>query len=118
LIKRFKFVIKSVYSREHVFEMMHPDSVVLEVRQQPIKAQVVPESSTKPRKPIDPPPVIELKYDGRNDSYNKEWLVSPRAFMKVELYQVNEDRSVPALVGQLTSSLFKLKERSSADKGE
>jgi hypothetical protein len=38
--------------------------------------------------------------------------------MKVELYQVNEDHSVPALVGQLTSSLFKLKERNSADKGE
>jgi hypothetical protein len=94
------------------------NQIVLEVRQQPMRAQVVPESSTKPRKPIDPPPVIELKYNARDDGYNKEWLVSPRAFMKVELYQVNEDHSVPALVGQLTSSLFKLKERNSADKGE
>jgi hypothetical protein len=98
--------------------MMDRNQIVLEVRQQPMRAQVVPESSTKPRKPIDPPPVIGLKYNPRDDPYNKEWLVSPRAFMKVELYQVNEDHSVPALVGQLTSSLFKLKERNSADKGE
>lgn len=95
---------------------MDREHVRLEVRQQPERAQVVPENGNKNRKAIDPPPIVELKYDARNDQYNKEWLVSPRLFMMVELYPADEERQVQYLSGQLTSSLHKLKEFG-ADKG-
>lgn len=83
------------------------------VRQQPSRAQVVQENNPKNRKPIDPPPIIELKYDDRHDPSNSQWLVSPRTFMMVNLVDAtNEEEYVPGkyLIGQTVSSLHRLKD--------
>lgn len=71
------------------------------------------ENNPKNRKPIDPPPIIELKYDDRNDPQNSQWLVSPRTFMMVILIpeREGEDSMVGKhLIGQTVSSLHRLKD--------
>lgn len=94
--------------------MMARNAMKLVVRQQPIRAQVVQESNPKNRKPIDPPPIIELKYDDPRDVANSQWLVSPRTFMMVTLISVSKDGEelMPGknLIGQTVSSLHRLKD--------
>ena len=97
--------------------MMARDQVSLIVRQQPTRAQVVQENNPKNRKPIDPPPIIELKYDDRNDPSNSQWLVSPRTFMMVTLVDDKESKQETRnespgklLIGQTVSSLHRLKD--------
>lgn len=85
------------------------------VRQQPSRAQVVQENNPKNRKPIDPPPIIELKYDDVRDTANSQWLVSPRTFMMVTLIICKDggvEELVPGkhLIGQTVSSLHRLKD--------
>lgn len=83
------------------------------VRQQPLRAQIVQENNPKNRKPIDPPPIIELKYDDRHDPHNSQWLVSPRTFMMVTLVNDKDpEETVPGkyLIGQTVSSLHRLKD--------
>lgn len=91
---------------------MARESVSLHVRQQPTRAQVVQENNPKNRKPIDPPPIIELKYEDNNPQ-NEQWLVSPRTFMMVTLIDEkngNETVSGKHLIGQTVSSLHRLKD--------
>lgn len=93
--------------------MMAREKTQLIIRQEPQKAQVVQENNPKNRKPIDPPPIIELKYDDRGDPQNSQWLVSPRTFMMVTLINSKEpeDTSVGKyLIGQTVSSLHRLKD--------
>lgn len=97
--------------------MMARDQVSLIVRQQPTRAQVVQENNPKNRKPIDPPPIIELKYDDRNDPSNSQWLVSPRTFMMVTLVDEKDSKQDARgespgklLIGQTVSSLHRLKD--------
>lgn len=87
------------------------------VRQQPARAQVVQENNPKNRKPIDPPPIIELKYDDVRDPVHREWLVSPRTFMMVTLVACKDsgaaqEELMPGkhLIGQTVSSLHRLKD--------
>jgi len=92
------------------------------VRQQPARAQVVQENNPKNRKPIDPPPIIELKYDDVRDTANSQWLVSPRTFMMVTLIACKDGGSeelVPGkhLIGQTVSSLHRLKDINNKDGG-
>lgn len=72
------------------------------------------ENNPKNRKPIDPPPIIELKYDDRNDPQNSQWLVSPRTFMMVTLIPEREGEDQPSagkyLIGSTVSSLHRLKD--------
>ena len=93
---------------------MARSAIRLIVRQQPLRAQVVQENNPKNRKPIDPPPIIELKYDNeREEPQNSQWLVSPRTFMMVTLIDGKEgDEQVPGkyLIGQTVSSLHRLKD--------
>lgn len=96
------------------------DQVHLEVRQEPARAQVVQENNPKNRKPIDPPPIIELKYNDENDPTNAQWLVSPRTFMMVTLIPAKEEQEqAPGklLIGQTVSSLHRLKDHSNKDGG-
>ncbi|KAF2164622.1 hypothetical protein M409DRAFT_67754 [Zasmidium cellare ATCC 36951] len=99
---------------------MARSGIQLIVRQQPTRAQVVQENNPKNRKPIDPPPIIELKYDDRNDPQNSQWLVSPRTFMMVILIPEREggDPMVGKhLIGQTVSSLHRLKDINNKDGG-
>lgn len=87
----------------------------LVIRQQPTRAQVVQENNPKNRKPIDPPPIIELKYDDTRDPANSQWLVSPRTFMMVTLILCKDGENeelLPGkhLIGQTVSSLHRLKD--------
>ncbi|EME45472.1 hypothetical protein DOTSEDRAFT_71253 [Dothistroma septosporum NZE10] len=104
--------------------MMARDQVQLIVRQQPTRAQVVQENNPKNRKPIDPPPIIELKYDDRNDPSNSQWLVSPRTFMMVTLvddkdskHETRNESPGKLLIGQTVSSLHRLKDVTNKDGG-
>jgi hypothetical protein len=94
--------------------MMRSSNVRLIVRQQPARAQVVQESNPKNRKPIDPPPIIELKYDDTHDPANAQWMVSPRTFMMVTLIMVKDGQEENVagkyLIGQTVSSLHRLKD--------
>ncbi|KAM3416928.1 hypothetical protein BST61_g8516 [Cercospora zeina] len=100
--------------------MMARDQIRLEVRQEPKRAQVVQENNPKNRKPIDPPPIIELKYNDHDDPGNAQWLVSPRTFMMVTLISVKDDHEQPPgklLIGQTVSSLHRLKDINNKDGG-
>ncbi|CZT24308.1 uncharacterized protein RCC_10029 [Ramularia collo-cygni] len=101
--------------------MMARNSVRLIVRQQPVRAQVVQENNPKNRKPIDPPPIIELKYDDPRDAANSQWLVSPRTFMMVTLILCKDggEELMPGrnLIGQTVSSLHRLKDINNKDGG-
>ncbi|KAF2215389.1 hypothetical protein CERZMDRAFT_94801 [Cercospora zeae-maydis SCOH1-5] len=100
--------------------MMARDQIRLEVRQEPKRAQVVQENNPKNRKPIDPPPIIELKYNDRDDPNNAQWLVSPRTFMMVTLISVKDEHEQPPgklLIGQTVSSLHRLKDINNKDGG-
>jgi hypothetical protein len=94
--------------------MMARSNVRLIVRQQPSRAQVVQENNPKNRKPIDPPPIIELKYDDPRDVQNAQWMVSPRTFMMVTLINVKDGAEELVagkyLIGQTVSSLHRLKD--------
>lgn len=100
--------------------MMARDRVQLSVRQEPKRAQVVQENNPKNRKPIDPPPIIELKYNDESDPSNAQWLVSPRTFMMVTLLPAKDDQEqAPGklLIGQTVSSLHRLKDINNKDGG-
>ena len=93
--------------------MMARNNIRLIVRQQPSRAQVMQENNPKNRKPIDPPPIIELKYDDRDDPNNSQWMVSPRTFMMVTLVDTKDNDELVMgknLIGQTVSSLHRLKD--------
>ncbi|KAM0113411.1 hypothetical protein ACP6JB_000801 [Aspergillus fumigatus] len=77
------------------------------IRQQPNRARVAG-GKEKERKPVDPPPIVQLR--------------SPYYFMCCSLYDANEDQPVPvppatALAGTLVSSLHRLKDVDNNDGG-
>ncbi|KJY00534.1 developmental regulator like protein [Zymoseptoria brevis] len=101
--------------------MLLKENCRMSIRQQPMRAQVVQENNPKNRKPIDPPPIIELKYNAEHDPINANWMVSPRTFMMVTLVAVKDgqDEHVPGkyLIGQTVSSLHRLKDINNKDGG-
>lgn len=96
--------------------MLSAAHVELEIRQQPQRAQVVQASNQKNRKPIDPPPIVELRINDVGDPYSRYWHVSPRTFMIVTLLDAKEDSDGPLedfgkhLIGQTVSSLHRLRD--------
>ncbi|KAH8697632.1 velvet factor-domain-containing protein [Talaromyces proteolyticus] len=92
------------------------------VRQQPERARVAG-GKEKERKPVDPPPVIQLKVREENTYLAQHYLQSPYYFMCCSLYHATEDHPVhynqpsTALAGTLVSSLHRLKDTDNADGG-
>ncbi|KAI9741295.1 MAG: hypothetical protein M1834_003012 [Cirrosporium novae-zelandiae] len=82
------------------------------MRQQPARGQVA-SSKEKDRKPLDPPPVVQLEiHDG---DASRQWLQSPYFFVVGHLYNENTNEAVnmPAqtlFAGQVSSSLHRLKD--------
>ncbi|KAF8445402.1 velvet factor [Terfezia claveryi] len=91
----------------------------LHIRQGPERARVAGVKE-KDRKPVDPPPIIQLKIrDDQDPAQN--YLQSPYYFMCTNLYTVNE-KPTPiaphqALAGTLVSSLHRLKDIDNSDGG-
>jgi len=108
--------------------MTSSSHVSLKVRQQPLSALVTLDGKEKTRKPIDPPPIVEIKVRSDMDPY-KHYLVSPYFFMYATLLshdpnnphaeEQSEDRQRQpgAMLGQLCSSLHRLKDVDNQDGG-
>lgn len=92
------------------------------VRQQPERARVAG-GKEKERKPVDPPPVIQLKVSQEGTYLAQHYLQSPYYFMCCSLYHATEDHPVhsnqpsTALAGTLVSSLHRLKDTDNTDGG-
>jgi hypothetical protein len=96
-------------------------NVELVVRQQPTEALVSIEGKEKTRKPIDPPPIIELKVNNPSDP-TQQWLQSPYFFVVVDLIENGSSKrrdgsTTGPLIGTLASSLHRLKDNDNKDGG-
>ncbi|KAJ5414262.1 hypothetical protein N7509_000889 [Penicillium cosmopolitanum] len=93
----------------------------LTIRQQPDRARVAG-GKEKERKPIDPPPIVQLRVRPEDSYLAQHYLQSPYYFMTCSLYDASDDRPVPvapstALAGTLVSSLHRLKDVDNSDGG-
>ncbi|KAI5238014.1 hypothetical protein E4T43_07746 [Aureobasidium subglaciale] len=106
--------------------LSHSGDYELVVRQQPKEALVTQPGKEKNRKPVDPPPIIELKVTSNADP-GKQFLQSPYLFMQCTL-QVDQQSSssehsssqvIPGqeITGQSVSSLHRLKDINNEDGG-
>ncbi|KAI2812467.1 hypothetical protein CBS115989_10417 [Aspergillus niger] len=91
------------------------------VRQQPNRARVAG-GKEKERKPVDPPPIVQIRVREEGTYLAQHYLQSPYYFMCCSLYDASEDNPVPvapstALTGTLVSSLHRLKDVDNTDGG-
>jgi hypothetical protein len=98
----------------------NPD-VTLVMRQQPKEALVLSSGKEKGRKPVDPPPIVQLKVKSEVES-SQHYLQSPYLFVVADLWKHDKDERVgdPAgnnLYGGLCSSLHRLKDTDNKDGG-
>ncbi|KAK3810442.1 MAG: velvet factor-domain-containing protein [Linnemannia elongata] len=95
---------------------------VLSIRQQPQRAKVCGVKE-RDRRPIDPPPIIQIKLAEPSTDKNKDYLQSPYLFMCCNLVHANEPEGeivAPAhraLAGTVVSSLNRLKDVDNSDGG-
>lgn len=98
---------------------------MLMVRQQPREALVLTAGKDKNRKPVDPPPIIQLHVNHDADP-QKHFLQSPYLFMTCTLYDQSGDNPVvdesgnsmkkeSVLAGCLVSSLHRLKDNENTE---
>ncbi|OCL00241.1 uncharacterized protein K441DRAFT_96890 [Cenococcum geophilum 1.58] len=95
--------------------------VELILRQEPKEALVTTEGKEKARKPVDPPPIIQLKVKAHADP-SQHFLQSPYLFMCTSLYKSDKDEAWEgggnkSLAGSLVSSLHRLKDVDNRDGG-
>ncbi|KAJ5915587.1 Velvet factor [Penicillium verhagenii] len=91
------------------------------IRQQPDRARVAG-GKEKERKPIDPPPIVQLRVRDERSYLAQHYLQSPFYFMCCSLYSAQENHPVPVvlptpLAGTLVSSLHPLKDVNNSDGG-
>ncbi|GAB7353765.1 hypothetical protein MBLNU459_g4155t1 [Dothideomycetes sp. NU459] len=102
--------------------LSHSGDYELVVRQQPKEALVTQAGKEKNRKPIDPPPIVELKVTPSKDPI-RQYLQSPYLFMTCSLVPGGEGSehshvlAAQALCGQMVSSLHRLKDTNNEDGG-
>ncbi|KAK3819615.1 MAG: velvet factor, partial [Benniella sp.] len=95
---------------------------VLIIRQQPHRAKVCG-MKERDRRPIDPPPIIQIKLADPSADKNKDYLQSPYLFMCCNLVQADDPSGkvvAPAhraLAGTVVSSLNRLKDVDNTDGG-
>ncbi|KAL5601029.1 hypothetical protein BROUX41_005858 [Berkeleyomyces rouxiae] len=91
----------------------------ISIRQQPQNARVAI-GKEKDRKPIDPPPILQLTI-ARDKDPHQHYLQSPYFFMSCALIGADEQplKDIPStsIVGSLASSLHKLKDTDNSDGG-
>ncbi|KAF2749426.1 hypothetical protein M011DRAFT_456897 [Sporormia fimetaria CBS 119925] len=93
--------------------------IFLEVRQQPKEALQAADGKEKGRKPVDPPPVVQLKIKHSADPA-EHYMQSPYLFMCITLYKADVDEPLEkngskVLLGCLASSLHRLKDVDNQD---
>ncbi|KAB8204709.1 velvet factor-domain-containing protein [Aspergillus parasiticus] len=95
--------------------MLSPSSdFELIIRQQPTRARVAG-GKEKERKPVDPPPIVQIRVREDGTYLAQHYLQSPYYFMCCSLFDPSDDVPVPvppstALTGTLVSSLHRLKD--------
>ncbi|KAG0329770.1 hypothetical protein BGZ99_000506 [Dissophora globulifera] len=95
---------------------------ILTIRQQPVRAKVCG-AKERDRRPIDPPPIVQIKLADPSSDRNKDYLQSPYLFMCCNLVQANDSSGeivAPAhraLAGTVVSSLNRLKDVDNSDGG-
>lgn len=93
---------------------------MLEIRQQPQHARVALGKDKADRKPIDPPPILQLKVSAKKDP-NQHFLQSPYYFMSCSLIKGDDSSSkaplASHLIGTAVSSLHRLKDTDNQDGG-
>ncbi|KAF3912224.1 hypothetical protein ABW21_db0209896 [Orbilia brochopaga] len=103
---------------------LRSDDYDLYIRQGPERARVAG-TKEKDRKPVDPPPIIQLKIRDDSDP-QQNYLQSPYYFMCTNLYPASETPKEnggatssynQALAGTLVSSLHRLKDIDNTDGG-
>ncbi len=108
-----------------LYRHLNSEDVILVVRQQPREALVLTAGKDKNRKPVDPPPIIQLLVHQDADP-QKHFLQSPYLFMTCTLYDQNGDNPVvgesgstvkkeSVLAGCLVSSLHRLKDNENTE---
>ncbi|KAI9034794.1 protein vosA [Aspergillus affinis] len=102
--------------------MLSPSSEFdLNIRQQPTRARVAG-GKEKERKPVDPPPIVQIRVREEGTYLSQHYLQSPYYFMCCSLYDGSDDSPVAvspstALTGTLVSSLHRLKDVDNTDGG-
>ncbi|MCJ1341178.1 hypothetical protein MMC09_006474 [Bachmanniomyces sp. S44760] len=93
------------------------DEYDLTIRQGPERARVAG-SKERDRKPVDPPPIIQLRVRDPQDP-SQNYLQSPYFFMLCNLWDVSEDHAAQtaSLAGTQVSSLHRLKDIDNTDGG-
>ncbi|KAF9932430.1 hypothetical protein BGZ67_004744 [Mortierella alpina] len=95
---------------------------VLTIRQQPQRAKVCG-LKERDRRPIDPPPIVQIKLADPSSDRNKDYLQSPYLFMCCNLVHADDisgEIVAPAhraLAGTVVSSLNRLKDVDNSDGG-
>lgn len=102
-------------------EPLSPNNCFLSVRQQPKEALVAVKGKEKFRKPVDPPPILQLNLRDRADTSNN-FLQNPYIFLSASLYKADRDEPVEhtpneSMAGTLVSSLHRLKDVDNKDGG-
>lgn len=109
------------YQPHHTAGPLSPQSCYLSIRQQPKEALVTLQGKEKVRKPVDPPPILELSVNSRTEP-DQQFLQNPYLFVCATLYKADKDEPVDlstekSLAGTLVSSLHRLKDVSNKDGG-
>ncbi|KAJ5297474.1 hypothetical protein PENANT_c005G02727 [Penicillium antarcticum] len=113
--------MSATYSDSSLSREAQSSDFDLTIRQQPNRARVAG-GKEKERKPIDPPPIVQLRVREEGTYLAQHYLQSPYYFMCCSLYDATEDHPVPvapstALAGTLVSSLHRLKDVDNSDGG-
>ncbi|KAK0250877.1 hypothetical protein LTS09_013947 [Friedmanniomyces endolithicus] len=98
---------------------LHSGNVSLVIRQEPKTALVTLSKKEKNRKPIDPPPIVQMHVHDHN--VETSWLVSPYLFLIATLLSGERGDDVligdQYVIGQSSSSLNRLKDVDNRDGG-
>ncbi|KAK3619085.1 hypothetical protein LTR56_024243 [Elasticomyces elasticus] len=98
---------------------LHSGNVSLVIRQNPKTALVTVSKKEKNRKPIDPPPIVQMHVHDPN--VEQSWLVSPYLFLIATLLAGEKGDDVligdQYVIGQSSSSLNRLKDVDNKDGG-
>ncbi|RCH82174.1 hypothetical protein CU098_003025 [Rhizopus stolonifer] len=110
-----------VSSNPEAIQHTEPNRILLSVRQQPVQAR----SSTnneRDRRPVDPPPIVQIELNSSNGQELQHFLQNPFLFMSVSLVDPSTleqvtSSSINTVSGQTTSSMYKLKDINNQDGG-
>ncbi|KAI8972278.1 velvet factor-domain-containing protein [Pilobolus umbonatus] len=90
----------------------------LNIRQQPIQSRIST-TNEKDRRPLDPPPIVQIELTNATSQETQDFLQNPYLFMSITLvHSYNyEDIGYNLLSGQTSSSMYKLKDINNQDGG-